>query len=108
MTVNQKQACACCINSVKIFFAYKEPCTSFIEGRISKPIFYLLRNIYDGVNELVAIVDTSKCTGCETCVNECPASAIAVENEKAKVDKEMCVDCQTCVDVCPSEAIAME
>ena len=65
-------------------------------------------NIYDGVNELVAIVDTSKCTGCETCVNECPASAIAVENEKAKVDKEMCVDCQTCVDVCPSEAIVME
>jgi heterodisulfide reductase subunit A-like polyferredoxin len=77
-------------------------------GLISKPIFYLLPNIYDGVNELVAIVDTCKCTGCETCVNECPASAIAVENEKAKVDKEMCLDCQTCVDVCPSEAIAME
>jgi Fe-S-cluster-containing hydrogenase component 2 len=65
----------------------------------SKPIFYLLFNIYDGVNNLVAIVDTSKCTGCETCVNECPASAIAMDNEKAKVDKDMCVDCETCVDV---------
>ena len=74
----------------------------------SKPIFYLLVNIYDEVNTLVAIVDTSKCTGCETCVNECPASAIAIENEKAKVDKDMCVDCQTCVDVCPSEAILVE
>ena len=62
---------------------------------VSKPIFYLSPNVYDGVNELVAIVNTSKCTGCETCVNECPASAIAIENEKAKVDKEMCVDCQT-------------
>jgi ferredoxin len=60
------------------------------------------------VNELVAIVDAKKCTGCETCVNECPASAIAIENEKAKVDKEMCVDCQTCVDICPSEAIVVE
>jgi Fe-S-cluster-containing hydrogenase component 2 len=60
------------------------------------------------VNELVAIVDNDKCTGCETCVNECPASAIAMENDKAKVDKDMCVDCQTCVDVCPSEAIRME
>jgi ferredoxin len=60
------------------------------------------------VNELVAIVDLEKCTGCETCVNECPASAISMENDKAKVDKDMCVDCQTCVDVCPSEAIHME
>jgi len=74
----------------------------------SKPIFYLFSNIYDGVNELVAIVDNSKCTGCETCVDECPASAIAIENEKAKVDKELCVDCQTCVDICPSEAIVVE
>jgi ferredoxin len=60
------------------------------------------------VNYLVAVVDTTKCTGCETCVNECPASAISMENEKAKVDKDMCVDCQTCVDACPSEAIHME
>ena len=74
----------------------------------SKPIFYLLFNIYDGVTKLVAIIDTSKCTGCETCVEECPASAIGLENEKAKVDKDMCVDCETCVDICPSEAIIME
>ncbi|MDD1691926.1 MAG: 4Fe-4S binding protein, partial [Methanoregula sp.] len=43
-----------------------------------------------------------------TCVDECPASAIALENEKAKVDRDLCVDCQTCVDVCPSEAILVE
>ncbi len=74
----------------------------------SNPFFTNKRNIYDGVNELVAVVDSDKCTGCETCVSECPASAIAMENDKAKVDKDMCVDCQTCVDVCPSEAIHME
>jgi len=67
-----------------------------------------LFNIYDGVKKLVAIVDTIKCTGCETCVDKCPASAIAIENEKAKVDKDMCVDCETCVDICPSEAILVE
>ena len=74
----------------------------------STPFFTNKRNIYDGVNELVAVVDSNKCTGCETCVSECPASAIALENDKAKVDKDMCVDCQTCVDVCPSEAITVE
>jgi Fe-S-cluster-containing hydrogenase component 2 len=57
---------------------------------------------------LVAVIDKEKCTGCETCVNECPSTAITVENEKAQVDKDMCVDCETCVDVCPSEAIHME
>ena len=72
------------------------------------PFFVGKRYIYDGVNELVAVVNNDKCTGCETCVSECPSSAIALENEKAKVDKDMCVDCQTCVDVCPSEAIHME
>jgi Fe-S-cluster-containing hydrogenase component 2 len=60
------------------------------------------------VTILVAVIDKEKCTGCETCVNECPASAISIDQEKAKVDKEMCVDCQTCVDVCPSEAIMVE
>ena len=57
---------------------------------------------------MTARVDKEKCTGCETCVDECPAVAIKIENEKAKVDKELCVDCETCIDVCPSEAISME
>jgi ferredoxin len=56
---------------------------------------------------MTAIVDEGKCTACETCVDECPAQAILM-NEKAKVDKELCVDCGSCVDVCPSEAIHLE
>ncbi len=57
---------------------------------------------------MTAKVDKDKCTGCETCVDECPAVAITLENEKAMVDKDLCVDCESCVDVCPSEAISME
>ncbi len=57
---------------------------------------------------MTAIVDKEKCTGCETCVDECPAAAITMEEEKAKVDTELCVDCGSCVDVCPSEAITLE
>ena len=60
------------------------------------------------VTAMTAVVDDTKCTGCETCVDECPAVAIEMMNEKAKVIKDLCVDCQTCVDVCPSEAIRME
>ncbi|HWQ67909.1 MAG TPA: 4Fe-4S binding protein [Methanospirillum sp.] len=57
---------------------------------------------------MTAIVDKNTCTGCETCVDECPAVAITMANEKAVVDGETCVDCGACVDVCPAEAISMD
>ena len=55
-----------------------------------------------------AIVDNEKCTGCETCVSECPSEAISMASEKALVDVENCIDCGVCVDACPEEAITME
>ncbi len=55
-----------------------------------------------------AKVDTKKCTGCETCVGECPSEAISMVDGKAKVDPDVCVDCGVCVDVCPVEAISLD
>jgi len=55
-----------------------------------------------------AKVDEEKCTGCETCVEECPVEAIKMVDGIAKVDSELCTDCGTCVDACPVEAISME
>ena len=53
-------------------------------------------------------VDMEKCTGCESCVEECPSEAISMASEKAVIDVDACVDCGVCVDVCPVEAISME
>jgi ferredoxin len=55
-----------------------------------------------------AKVDKEKCTGCETCVAECPSEAISMASEKAAINIEECVDCGVCVDACPEEAIAMD
>ncbi len=55
-----------------------------------------------------ANVDVEKCTGCESCVADCPTEAISMADEKAVVDANECVDCGVCVDVCPVEAITME
>jgi NAD-dependent dihydropyrimidine dehydrogenase PreA subunit len=55
-----------------------------------------------------AKVDEKKCTGCETCVEECPSDAISMANDKAVVDPDTCIDCGVCVDSCPAEAISME
>jgi len=55
-----------------------------------------------------AVVDAEKCTGCGTCVDECPSEAIEMKDEIAVVDEDACADCGVCVDVCPAEAITME
>lgn len=55
-----------------------------------------------------AKVDKEKCTGCESCVGECPSEAISMADEKAVIDSDACVDCGVCVDACPTEAISME
>ncbi len=54
------------------------------------------------------IVDVEKCTGCESCVGECPSEAISITDEKAKIDADACVDCGVCVEACSVEAISME
>ncbi len=56
---------------------------------------------------MAAKVDTSKCVGCETCVNACPVSAISMNDGKANVDAGTCIDCGTCVGECPVEAISL-
>lgn len=55
-----------------------------------------------------AKVDKEKCTGCESCVTECPSEAISMASDKAVVDVENCSDCGVCVDACPGEAIEMD
>ena len=55
-----------------------------------------------------AVVDPKKCTGCESCVEECPSEAIEMKDEIAVVDEDACADCGVCVDVCPAEAITMD
>jgi len=55
-----------------------------------------------------AKIDKGKCTGCESCVDECPSEAISMVGDKAKVNLETCIDCGVCVDACPEEAISME
>lgn len=55
-----------------------------------------------------AKVDKGKCSGCGSCVDECPSEAIKMADGKAAVDAESCIECGVCVDACPEEAISME
>jgi len=55
-----------------------------------------------------AKIDEQKCTGCESCVAECPSDAISMIADNAVVDVEACIDCGVCVDACSEEAVSME
>lgn len=50
-------------------------------------------------------IDKDKCVGCGSCVQECPANAIILENGKAVIDEAVCVQCGTCQACCPMNAI---
>lgn len=53
-------------------------------------------------------VDTSKCDGCETCVESCPVEAISIVDDHAVIDADECIECLACIDECPNEAIYEE
>ena len=54
-------------------------------------------------------IDVDKCEGCSECVDNCPASVLEMENDKAIViNIDDCLGCETCVSECPTDAITME
>jgi NAD-dependent dihydropyrimidine dehydrogenase PreA subunit len=52
-------------------------------------------------------VNFEKCTGCGTCVQDCPLGAIRLKNKKAHVG-DQCSFCGACVRICPEEALSLE
>jgi len=52
--------------------------------------------------------DPELCTGCETCIERCPPSALAIGDEGTpEPDLDRCFGCAVCATGCPSEAIRM-
>ena len=57
---------------------------------------------------MAAKVDKDECTGCGTCVEECPTEAISLNDDDiAVVNDDDCTECGLCVDSCPTNAIKL-
>ena len=50
-------------------------------------------------------INQELCTGCQTCVDECFAGAISMEEEIAFIKEDECIRCGVCHDVCPEDAV---
>jgi heterodisulfide reductase subunit A len=55
-----------------------------------------------------SIVDEDKCTGCHSCVSQCPFGAIIFNHMKgvSEINPAKCKGCGTCVATCPVGAIS--
>ncbi|HNY64022.1 MAG TPA: DUF362 domain-containing protein [Deltaproteobacteria bacterium] len=50
-----------------------------------------------------------QCTGCGTCVDQCPVSALSMDSDGIPVvDREACIACFCCQEICPEKAIVLQ
>jgi uncharacterized protein (DUF362 family)/Pyruvate/2-oxoacid:ferredoxin oxidoreductase delta subunit len=54
------------------------------------------------------IADSDLCTGCGTCVAQCPVSALSMADDLPQVDVDTCIACFCCQEICPEKAISLQ
>jgi NAD-dependent dihydropyrimidine dehydrogenase PreA subunit len=52
--------------------------------------------------------DPELCTGCGTCIDQCPVSALTMFDQIPQVDEKVCIACYCCQEICPEKAIRLE
>jgi uncharacterized protein (DUF362 family)/NAD-dependent dihydropyrimidine dehydrogenase PreA subunit len=53
------------------------------------------------------VADPGACTGCGTCVDHCPVSALSLVADIPVADPDLCIACFCCQEMCPEKAIAL-
>jgi len=52
--------------------------------------------------------DPELCTGCGTCVDHCPVSALSLKGNIPEVNFSACITCFCCQEICPEKAITLK
>ena len=52
--------------------------------------------------------DSKLCTGCGTCVEQCPVSALSMNHQLPQVDANLCITCFCCQEICPEKAMTLK
>jgi len=57
---------------------------------------------------LLPQADPELCTSCETCIDQCPVSALSMNCDIPLVDADTCITCFCCQEICPEKAITLK
>jgi uncharacterized protein (DUF362 family)/NAD-dependent dihydropyrimidine dehydrogenase PreA subunit len=52
--------------------------------------------------------DPDLCTGCGTCVDQCPVAALSMGEIVPSVNPDICITCFCCQEICPEKAIMLK
>ncbi len=67
-----------------------------------------IQNIMRSRTMLRPQADPDLCTGCGTCVEQCPVSALSMGDQVPEVDQEKCITCFCCQEICPEQAMSLK
>jgi uncharacterized protein (DUF362 family)/Pyruvate/2-oxoacid:ferredoxin oxidoreductase delta subunit len=52
--------------------------------------------------------DPELCTECGTCIDQCPVSALSMNDHLPQVDADTCITCFCCQEICPEKAMTLK
>ncbi|MGC9195424.1 MAG: DUF362 domain-containing protein [Syntrophobacteraceae bacterium] len=67
-----------------------------------------LQQLIESRTALRPQADPELCTGCATCVEQCPVSALTMVDALPVVDAGVCISCFCCQEMCPEKAMALK
>jgi len=85
--ISQGNCCKCCCGTFEAHYAGAFPLMD--------------------ISTCLASVNADDCVGCGTCVENCNAEAIELEDTIAVMNEDRCVGCGICAHLCPESAITM-
>lgn len=74
------------------------------EAIVSNPT---LQNLLDAKTRVTPAANPETCTGCGSCVEHCPVSALTMVQELPVVNPELCIACFCCQEICPEKAMGL-
>ena len=66
-----------------------------------------VRELLQAKSDIRPQADPVLCTACGTCIEQCPVSALTMQDDLPLVNADTCITCFCCQEVCPEKAITL-
>jgi len=66
-----------------------------------------VQNLLNSKARVIPAANPETCTGCGSCIDHCPVSALTMVEDLPKVDPQLCIACFCCQEICPEKAMSL-